>query len=1035
MRIRRRVLLWAFACGALCGAAWAGPGRDPRSMGLLPQPAGDLWGHAQPGAAPALPGQGELAIQVVRVADCRNVRAFVINPADGRMDSWNYSQWVQEYDSPGWTSRHWELPTYEYVKNPGVHMTLADDAGFNYLSLRGGFEGSVYVDVDTLEGPGQGRRILDVAESAGPDGPDHFRVSRHAFEPAVKARRVSFFKKGKLLADAAFMRVGAAALPEAHTGSLDFAIGGQLAESADLGPDFTQWPAKPEDRRPSTFRRRFFREQDRTLRALTPGQGQALSLRPGEAVHLLTPPLKGGFPLGALRLALDAGRPAPGNVFTVAAQDPLEGSREIARVDLRMGANPRIECLLDFPDQIVAEGRRFWVTLISRDGLELGASSRLRLMTKDPAKALAEYVDYRLYLVKGLFSLLAEARPWERYPAMNYAWLKAYDGSDWNVEKRRFLLLELYASVEQLHALAPEHPAVRAYHNWLARGRESGASDAIPAIAPIPGAPRWAQLMDRAAQKTIAIPEWWIAHRQAPNGEFGCFLGDDTDFVQWWTPLVMLDPDGFGVKARWTFKALAALLLEHNLRDGVSRMKTDPLHSYEEGVNHMSVAPLLFHGDPRYVEWLMLSARTAQGWMMDAPGGALAFRVAEFGHATATQPPAAPADKASPAADLMLHPHTVLAWYNGDARAREVLRRYAQSQGGYVEGAYGEGLGISFANYWFTGDVRYVGLPGPDAAPAAYARWGRKQGLLPAKVREAREMPWWPAYQRMMTGQVMRPCWAVSANQDRKLIERCLEHILWGNPTALGGGLERFLYIWTEAEIINDRVFLPTDFLGQAMLGGYTARNRLWPAYAVSYDGFGGGGFAALVLDQGRDRLKACMVNLRDSPRTGGVRVWMLDHGRYKMEIGPDANDDGEFDAVPQTCEVELARMSRLSVTLPPRQVTLLRLTQAAKLDDLLSRPDLAVSEDDLTREGDAWRVTVHNIGAKPAGRFRVALVDGEGRVLSRSEAAGLDAPLDWRPRTVTLKLPAAAGAERAVVDPDNAVAEITEDNNRLTLP
>jgi hypothetical protein len=54
----------------------------------------------------------------------------------------------------------------------------------------------------------------------------------------------------------------------------------------------------------------------------------------------------------------------------------------------------------------------------------------------------------------------------------------------------------------------------------------------------------------------------------------------------------------------------------------------------------------------------------------------------------------------------------------------------------------------------------------------------------------------------------------------------------------------------------------------------------MWPAYAVSYNNLAGD-FAGLVLEQGRDRLKLAMVNLRDTERSGTFCVWQLDHGKY----------------------------------------------------------------------------------------------------------------------------------------------------------
>jgi hypothetical protein len=210
-------------------------------------------------------------------------------------------------------------------------------------------------------------------------------------------------------------------------------------------------------------------------------------------------------------------------------------------------------------------------------------------------------------------------------------------------------------------------------------------------------------------------------------------------------------------------------------------------------------------------------------------------------------------------------------------------------------------------------------------------------------------------------------------------------------------------------------------------------RNKLWPAYAVSYEGLGGD-FAALVLEQGKERLKVAMINLRDQPREGAFRVWQLDHGKYELRVGPDLNDDGEFDAVERTNTLELARMDAVPVSLPPRKLTIYELRQVEKLDDLYARADLAMSAEDIVNNGKTLKITVHNIGSKAAKKIVVAAVDASGKVLAKSSIASLEAPLDLMPRTATVELPA-ANAGKIVLDPDLAIPEITRLNNTVSVP
>jgi hypothetical protein len=178
-------------------AAGFAPAAELREMGLLPAPEGDLLGFENPGDVPSVPDSGELVVQKIRPADCRVVLGFVHGPVDGRIDSWGYNGVVQEYDdSQGYgPDGHWQNVTYEHLQDPAVHVTLADDAGFNYLDLRGGFVGGIYRDVEALDGPGKGKLVLDAQTSSGPQGYGHFLLGRFSFPQPVDAQRVSFFRQ------------------------------------------------------------------------------------------------------------------------------------------------------------------------------------------------------------------------------------------------------------------------------------------------------------------------------------------------------------------------------------------------------------------------------------------------------------------------------------------------------------------------------------------------------------------------------------------------------------------------------------------------------------------------------------------------------------------------------------------------------------------------------------------------------------------------------------------------------------------------
>lgn len=1010
----------------------------PREMGLVPVPREDLLGWEKPGDVPDLPVRGELVIRKVRPLDCRVVLGFAHAPVDGRPDSWGYNGVVNEYDhSQGYRAGHWQNVTYEFVRNPGVHVTLPADGSFNYLYIRGGFEGSIYRDVDALEGPGNGVRVAEIPIGSHGEGNDFdfvLATGRLALAEPVSARRITFFRRNNLLGDVSFLHVGTASVPVAPPGAKVYHVGETLSDVSGLGLDFVRLPAAADEQHPSNFERRFPRKADRNcVDLVATGAGREMRLEPGQAVHLFTPELPFGTPIGAVRFDLVLRGVPAGNLVHLSVQDPVTGNQELIRIDVRMNVSGRIAALLDFPDVLVPRGGRFWITLASESAGTLDAGSSIHIVPAPEETARAEHLAYRLFLLKGYFQVLSEARPWTGR-RMSVRWLQDYDGSEWEIQRLRPQLMDLFRTVEHLGEVAPDHPiAARQYYDWLTR-RERGRIDEgmVEPVPSIEGVPRWAVLLDRTVKEVVSIPDWWLTHRMAPDGELGGFLGDDTDNLQWWVPSALLDSEGFRPRAEDAFRRIAGLVLRHNLRDGINLRVTDALHAYEEGQNQMAVLPLLCYGHPRYVEELMRAARSVEKWMVRTPEGGLRFRVNDFGWKTAMEPPGEPVDEVSDNAPLLLHSHLTLAWYNRHPRAIRTITGYLDAFDGPPPRAYGGGLSLAFGAYWLTGDAKYLYLTeGPRDARGNW--WARFHPEFATHGKEAWERPWWGTYAKAVGRVSNRGDWAWAAAGDKTTLVKSLEFALYGNPYSGAGGAARYHHLWTEAEKFTDRIFIPAPVVAQPMLGGYTVRNRIWPAYAVSYEGLGGD-FAALVLEQGRDRLKIALINLRDEPRRGAFRVWQLDHGEYERTTGPDDNDDGTMDAVERRETIRLARMDRVPVELPSRRLMIVRLRQTRPLDDVYLRPDLAVCSEDLMVKNGRIHVRVHNVGCGRAGSVEVSLFDGGGEELARTEAGPLDAPLDYLPRTVSVVLPAVERAAEVVIDPDGKVAELTELNNRVRL-
>ena len=195
--------------------------------------------------------------------------------------------------------------------------------------------------------------------------------------------------------------------------------------------------------------------------------------------------------------------------------------------------------------------------------------------------------------------------------------------------------------------------------------------------------------------------------------------------------------------------------------------------------------------------------------------------------------------------------------------------------------------------------------------------------------------------------------------------------------------------------------------------------------------------FAALVLICRRDRFRCLVYNFRDAPNAGHVRFWTLDHGRYRFRTGPDRDGDDAADGSEREEVVVVARATAVPVSLPPGTVTVLELEQIERLDDIRQRPDLAITGREVSAADGVVSGVVHNIGAKPVSSYVVALADPNGRLRASKALGPLAAPTDLEPKRQSFRfegVPADVGGWTVRVDPDDAVAEVFEGNNRCGL-
>ena len=246
--------------------------------------------------------------------------------------------------------------------------------------------------------------------------------------------------------------------------------------------------------------------------------------------------------------------------------------------------------------------------------------------------------------------------------------------------------------------------------------------------------------------------------------------------------------------------------------------------------------------------------------------------------------------------------------------------------------------------------------------------------------------------------------------------------------------LQRFPAMYTTAEVFTDRVFLyGITQPAIAYTGGYATRNKFIHSHAVSWAGFGTD-FAALVKLARPDRLTVLLYNFESEPLEGKMRVWTLQPGSYQLNLGIDSDNDDVPDTSLEQRTVTLQRADRLSLTLPPKQVLVLELTQTEAHAKLFPLPDLAISAREIHMEGGTLVIPVHNIGSADAPATEIVVKDDHGQVLARKQVPPIAAPLDLIPKIHTMRLFIPALAQettlRIELDASNQIREIYEGNN-----
>ncbi|MBU0607948.1 MAG: hypothetical protein KKI08_08665, partial [Armatimonadetes bacterium] len=589
------------------------------------------------GPAIPIPSGQRVHLTKLLVSDCRASRGFVTSPVDGRLNSYNWNVDSWEYNQGGAGAG----VGYGYNHNEGLHIALADRGGVDALQIRQGAKVKVYAGADRFDKPGQAPLVWDF--------PGKAKNSRALFGKRIMSDRFSFFDlTDGHIADCTFLRVS------------DDRPKGQEEVALSVGGATTPGPVQ------AAAEARFI-EADRTFRSLSPGGTQAFKAPARQALHFITAPLSAETPLDAVAFKITTAQPIVTCPLTVAIQDPINPLHELMSADCDLTGGREFEIICDFPDQVIPAGKPLWLTLTCAAATDI-ASLQVVPYQLTRAQAAPEALAYRKLLMRGLFCQLSEARQWGGI-RKNTDLEKWYQGNRWGEAIR-----ELHGFIAHCKDLGPDDDLVRVYDEWVWRS----ARDLPPwpvKLDDVPGAPEWAVLLRQSWLANRAVCQWWLDKRLVPTGEFGGLVGDDSDMYQNFADLPMFETDGTGAAIRAAARNLAELAEQENLEHGLNRHSTDPLHAYEEGVNHEALMLWWEYGDPVYFERCLAAAKSLPATTVVTSLGHRHFKSQVIGAEDLRVNRELEVD--GHAHPLMWHPALEVAWYNGSPAVLKYLDEWA----------------------------------------------------------------------------------------------------------------------------------------------------------------------------------------------------------------------------------------------------------------------------------------------------------------------------------------------------------------------
>ena len=1008
------------------------PGRD-----LMSAAATGAWRHRYgwDGAAPPYLADASTRIRKVEIADAWDLKERMNGANDGIAET----TWPGVYNRSRLPGRddYFELPDWNVYVEGGRSVTFdLPNEAWNRLEFIGAAQGSL-----TWSPPGGASTPLAERPSA---------VERtvHALAEHTGGR----IRFDNVLAETPIQEVGVYEVAAGGEPADDMALSYQVHVQAD--------PAEYPTLDPLTafIAGRFVTEERSTVVALPKGAPQrprATSAAPAlPIVHILVPAdlrlarpgeavghysygwenLDAGLDGVAIDLpALSAGAAWGGLIpLNIQIKDPLWPARDLMDVSVSVKPGEARTLWLDTRDRLPPPGASLYLTIASAapdfnaaqlDGMVV------RLRFKPRTAALPEHVADRLAQARDNLAFLVEEHD-------NSRRLARFDRLDLELTDLLRADPENRRGREMWAELNPEQP-------WPAVSLPS-----VPA-----GVPAWAFLQTQDLKRVRQYIDWWIDNRQAAFGDFGGGISDDDDLTQQWPPLALMgdEPD----KVTRSLSALAdAVRANGMITNGLGTLKTDELHSYEEGLNAESQAMYLQWGDPRTVERLMETVR-AYPRITAGRDGHVHIASSFFSATDVTTEGIWGWSK--PYSNLILHPGIMLSEFNGDGATRRLIIALAdsyvahgrqnaagawsfpeeinatteQARGTLTAGSRGNVAAqqLFWAAWRWTGDARFLR---PLEAEIAAGDVGELAELNANVIDELGHADSWGAALKARTdrtgdkGFPAFEAWQLSG--DTRYLER-----IYADEIATA---EHRMWLVTEAHWWSDRVELFSDLLQRSRLGGMALRrNQTFPGHAVSWrfdQPTAAESVGVLLRGATRTHLSVIAYNLSDRPIGAVMTGWDIAPGVWRLRQAVEGGTASE-----RTLPFE--RSAGIDLSFPPGKTTTLEMDLVTSGAPVEQRADLGMGPYDLRRAGRSLSVTVHSLGAKTSSPTWLVLVGAGGRELGRAPIPAVAPPSDLLPKTVVVTLPlprtGPAAGLRVRILPAAGAPEITLLNNEAALP